>query len=109
MVCFQVFSHTKKGNEEWLLHKTTEIKWSDCNTHLLTFRDAESDERDGPLEVNAEALEAMLPQLEKVEKEQKHKEETLKKQEQEKRKMGPPEDMMVHFLKRSPWRHEHHP
>ena len=44
-------------------------------------------------------LEALLPQLEKAEEERLQKEETLKKQEAERKKMGPPEDMTVRLLK----------
>ena len=68
LVCFKVLSHTKKGNGKWLLLETTEVKWSECNTHLVTFHDP-SERRDCPLEVNVEAIEAMLPQLEKAEEE----------------------------------------
>ena len=44
-------------------------------------------------------LEALLPQLEKAEEERLQKEETLKQQEAERKKMGPPEDMTVRLLK----------
>ena len=97
-VCFKVLSHTKKNNGKWLLSETTEVMWSECNTHLVTFHDP-SERRDCALEVNAEAVEAMLPQLEKAEEERRQKEETLKKQEAERKKMGPPEDMTVRLLK----------
>ena len=97
-VCFKVLSHTKKDNGKWLLSETTEVMWSKCNTHLVTFHDP-SERRDCALEVNAEAVEAMLPQLEKAEEERRQKEETLKKQEAERKKMGPPEDMTVRLLK----------
>ena len=64
--------------------------WSECNTLLLTFNGL-LERRNCPL-VNAEALEALLPQLEEAE-------ETLKKQEAERKKMGPLEDMTVCLLK----------
>ena len=96
--CFKVLSHTKKGNGKWLLSETSEVMWSECNTHLVTFNDP-LERRNCPLEVNAEALEAMLPQLEKAEEERLQKEEVFKKQETEKKKMGPPEDMTVRLLK----------
>ena len=41
----------------------------------------------------------MSPQLEKAEEEQLQREETLKKQEAERKRMGPPEDMTVRLLK----------
>ena len=96
--CFKVLSHTKKGNGKWVLSETTEVMWSDCNTHLVTFNDP-LERRDCPLEVNAEAVEVLLPQLEKAEEERLQKEETLKKQEAERKKMGLPEDMTVRLLK----------
>ena len=40
-----------------------------------------------------------MPPLEKAEEERLQKEETLKKQEAERKKMGPPEDMTVRLLK----------
>ena len=45
------------------------------------------------MEVDAEAIETILP------KESRRKEESLKEIEKEKRKMGPPEDMTVSLLK----------
>jgi len=51
--------------------------WSKCNTLLVTFSGL-SERRNCPLEVNAEGLEALLPQLEKAEEERLQKEETLK-------------------------------
>ena len=95
--CFKVLSHTKKGNGNWLLTETTEIMWSECNTQLVTFN-GPLERRDCPLEVNAEALEALLPQLEKADEERLQKEETLKKQAERKKK-GPLEDMTVRLLK----------
>ena len=95
---FKVLSHTKKGNGKWLLSETTEVMWSECNTLLVTFSGL-SERRNCPLEVNAEGLEALLPQLEKAEGERLQKEETLKKQEAEKKKLGPSEDMTVRLLK----------
>ena len=61
--CFKVLFHTKKGNEKWLLSETTEVMWSECNTRLVTFNGL-LEKRNCPLEVNVEALEALLPQLE---------------------------------------------
>ena len=52
-----------------------------------------------PLEVNVEALEALLPQLQKAEDKLLQKKETLKQQEAERKKMGPPDDMTVLLLK----------
>lgn len=89
--CFKVLSHSKKGNGKWLLSETTEVMWSECNTLLVTFN-CLLERRNCHLEVNTEALEALLPQLEKAE-------ETLKMQEAERKKMGPPEDMTVRLLK----------
>lgn len=96
--CFKVLSHTKKGNGKWLLTETTDVMWSECNTHLVTFN-GPLERRDCPLEVNAEALEALLPLLEKADEERLQKEETLKKHEAERKKMGLPEDMTVRLLK----------
>ena len=73
LVCFKVLSHTKKGNRKWLLSETTEVMWSNCNTHLVTFH--------GPLDVNAGALKALLPHLQQAEDERIQKEETLSQQE----------------------------
>lgn len=88
----------KEGNGKWLLTETTEIMWSECSTHLVTFN-GPLERRDCSLEVNAEAFEALLPQPEKAEEERLQKEEKLKKQEAERKKMGPPEDMTVRLLK----------
>ena len=96
--CFKVLSHTKKGNGKWLLLETTEVMWSDCHTHLVTFN-GPSKRRNFPLEVNVEALEALLQQLQKAVDKRLQKEETLKQQEAERKKMGPLEDMTVHLLK----------
>lgn len=65
-MCFRVLSHTKLDKNRWLLSQTNEIMWSDCNAHLQTFSDV-SEEKYWPIEVNAEDLEAKLPQLEKAE------------------------------------------
>ena len=74
--------------------------WSECDTHIVTFNGPlEITECPLELEVNAEALEALLPQLEKAEEERLQKEATLKKQEAERKKMVPPEDMTVRLLK----------
>ena len=74
--------------------------WSECDTHIVTFNGPlEITECPLELEVNAEALEALLPQLEKAEEERLQKEATLKKQEAERKKMEPPEDMTVRLLK----------
>ena len=54
-VCFQVLSHTKKENNKWLLSKTNEILWSECKTHLITFKVSGASQ--WPLEVDAEVLE----------------------------------------------------
>ena len=81
----------------WLLSETTEVMWSECNTLLVTFNGL-LERRNCPLEVNAKALEALLPQLEKAEEEGLQKEETLKRQQAERKKMGPPEDMTVRLL-----------
>ena len=97
-VCFQVLSYTKKENNKWLLSQTNEILWSECKTHLLTFGKVEG-VRQWPLEVDAEVLENLLPQLEKEEEESRRDEEKLKAIEKERRKMGPPEDMTVYLLK----------
>ena len=83
--CFKVLSQTKKGNGKWLLSETTEVMWNDCNTHLVTFN-GPSERRNFPLEVNAEALEAFLPQLKKAEDERLQKEKTLKQQAAERKK-----------------------
>ena len=69
--------------------------WSECNTLLVTFN-VLLERRSCHLEVNAEALEALLPQLEKAEEERLQKEETLKKQEAERKKIGALEDMTVY-------------
>ena len=66
-VCLQVLSHNKKENNKWLLSKTNEILWSECKTHLITFKVSEASQ--WPLEVDAEVLENLLPQLEKEEEE----------------------------------------
>ena len=95
---FQSLLHTKKENRKWPLSETTDVMWSECNSHLVTFNDS-SERRDLPLEVNAEALEAALSQLEKAEEEQLQKEESLKKQQAERKRMGPQEDMTVYLLK----------
>ena len=96
-VCFQVLSHTKKQNNKWLLSKTNEILWSECKTHLITFKVSGASQ--WPLGVDAEVLETLLPQLEKEEEESRREEEKLKALEKERRKMGPPEDMTVYLLK----------
>lgn len=82
------------------MSETTEVMWSECDTHIVTFN-GPLEIRECPLEleVNAEALEALLPQLEKAEEERLQKEATLKKQEAERKKMEPPEDMTVRLLK----------
>ena len=81
-----------------LLSPTKEIMWSECKTHLLTFGNVLG-ERKWPLEVDAEAMETLMPKLEQEEEESRRKEEKLKEIEKEKRKMGPPEDMTVCLLK----------
>lgn len=53
LACFKVLSHTKKGNGKWLLLETTEVMWSNCNTHLVTFH--------SPLDVKA-----LLQQLQRL-------------------------------------------
>ena len=68
LVCFEVLSHTKKGNRMWLLSETTEVMWSNCNTHLVTFH-GPLQRRNCPLDVNAEALKALLPHLQQAEDE----------------------------------------
>ena len=96
-VCFQVLSYTKKENNKWLLSKTNEILWSECKTHLITFKVSGASQ--WPLEVDVEVLETLLPQLEKEEEESRREEEKLKTLEKERRKMEPPEDMTVYLLK----------
>ena len=88
----------KKENSKWLVSPTKEVMWSECKTHLLTFGNVQG-ERKWPLEVDAEAIETLLPKLEQEEEESRRKEESLKEIEKEKRKMGPPEDMTVCLLK----------
>lgn len=97
-VCFQVLSYIKKENSKWLLSPAKEIMWSECKTHLLTFGNTQG-KRKWPLEVDAEAIESLLPKLEQEEEESRRKEESLKEIEKEKRKLGPPEDMTVSLLK----------
>lgn len=75
-----------------------EILWNECKTHLVTFEKVLG-VRQWPLEVDAEVLENLLPQLEKEEEESRRDEEKVKAIEKEKRKIGPPEDMTVYLLK----------
>ena len=51
------------------------------------------------MEVDAEAIETLLPKLEQAEEASRKKEESLKEIEKEKQKMGAPEDMTVCLLK----------
>ena len=91
------FKTLSSENNNWLLSKTNEILWSECKTHLITFKVSGASQ--WPLEVDAEVLENLLPQLEKEEEKSRREDEKLKAIEKEKRKMGPPEDMTVYLLK----------
>ena len=72
-VCLLVLSVTKIEVGKWSLSKTKEILWTECSSHLLTFREV-PEVRLWPVSVNAEHLEDILPELEIAERESLHEE-----------------------------------
>ena len=98
-VCLLVLSVTKIEVGKWSLSKTKEILWTECSSHLLTFREV-PEVRLWPVSVNAEHLEDILPELEIAERERLLEEERHREEENKKKKMGEPEDnMSIRLLK----------
>ena len=97
-VCLLVLSVTKIEVGKWSLSKTKEILWTECSSHLLTFREV-PEVRLWPVSVNAEHLEDILPELEIAERERLLEEERRIEEENKKKKMGEPEGMSIRLLK----------
>ena len=93
-----MLSVTKIEVGKWSLSKTKEILWTECSSHLLTFREV-PEVRLWPASVNAEHLEDILPELEIAQRERLLEEERRIEEENEKKKMGEPEDMSIRLLK----------
>lgn len=82
-----------------LLEKTTDIMWAECQAYLMSFPVPDAKTRAWPLTVDGEALEKILPQLEKAEQERMLQEEKARAEEKERLKKGEPEDMTVRLLR----------
>ena len=73
--------------------------WTECHAYLMSFPVPDANTRAWPLTVDGEALEKILPQLDKAEQEMMLQEEKAKAQETERLKKGEPEDMTVRLLR----------
>ena len=80
---------------KWSLSKTKETLWTECCAHLLTFA-KEAEVRIWPVAVNAERPEEILLELGAAERERLCAEERCR--EEDKKKMGEPEDMTALFF-----------
>ena len=98
-VCFRVLSFQKMEDTKLLLEKTTDIMWAECQAYLMSFPVPDAKTRAWPLTVDGEALEKILPQLEKAEQERMLQEEKARAEEKERLKKGEPEDMTVRLLR----------
>ena len=90
----RVLSFQKMEDTKLLLEKTTDIMWAECQAYLMSFPVPDAKTRAWPLTVDGEALEKILPQLEKAEQERMLQEEKARAEEK-----GEPEDMTVRLLR----------